>query len=66
MRGADDALGGEQRHLRVVGDQGQAGLVDGYEPWVYVGMRCLRDGTVGVYADWRTGDFSVSDLSRLV
>jgi hypothetical protein len=43
-----------------------AGLVAGYEPWVYVGMRCLRDGTVGVYADWRTGDFSVADLSRLV
>ncbi|SPL94568.1 unnamed protein product [[Actinomadura] parvosata subsp. kistnae] len=26
---------------------------DGEVRWVSVGLRCLRDGSLGVYADWK-------------
>jgi hypothetical protein len=30
---------------------------DGDVRWVYVGLRCTKDGILGVYADWKI-DFS--------
>ena len=32
---------------------GFARLADGEVRWVSVGLRCLTDGTLGVYADWK-------------
>jgi hypothetical protein len=32
---------------------GYALLGDGEVRWVYVGLRCITDGTMGVYAEWK-------------
>lgn len=41
--------GGEVFHVAV----GFALYADGEVRWISVGLRCVQDGTMGVYADWR-------------
>lgn len=33
---------------------------DGDVRWISIGLRCIQDGTLGVYADWKI-DYSPTD-----
>jgi len=35
---------------------------DGSVKWVYNGLRCIKDGTLGVYGDWKIDEDSADDL----
>ncbi|MFR9780329.1 hypothetical protein ACL02O_30285 [Micromonospora sp. MS34] len=48
--------GGEAFQVAV----GFALRADGEVRWVSIGMRCTRDGVLGVYADWKI-DYSPTD-----
>ena len=49
MGPAECPCGGETFNVAV----GFALYDDGDPRWVYLGMRCTEDGTLGVYADWK-------------
>ncbi|WP_433216437.1 hypothetical protein [Microtetraspora malaysiensis] len=54
--------GGEEFAVAV----GFAFCGDGEVRWVSIGLRCLRDGTLGVYADWKIDYSPTAHLLEIV
>ncbi|MFE1319787.1 hypothetical protein [Kitasatospora phosalacinea] len=60
--GAECPCGGEEFEAAV----GFSLTADGSVRWVTVGLRCTRDGAVGVYADWKIDYTPTDHLLRAV